>query len=454
MLAIAELIRQSTVIYMLLASMSEVLMTVGFVFVALGLFRLEVRKHPIFYVLASALPIAVGVLRPWAFLSGDPAREQFLTTFGMIAPYLCMLLIFRKKGVWKSLLVVLGYPLLEAVKYVVLMLFFHYDNENVNDPLETLIEFLLHVGFFLVSMLFLTRYVKRHEIYINLTKGGIVLFVLIVATVTVFIASLALLSSRFDASQQVELAFTLLNIPLVTATITVAVTGLVKSKARSEQYKAQLDAQLQYYAMMEQMNEDLRQFRHDLPKKVRPLIAYLDENRNAEAREIAAAIGGDLDGEGVRYHTGNYRLDTVLFCQQQIAQKDDITIEFAFGGAFPPEGIEADDLYTIFPNALDNAIEACRKVEGERKITLHSKIIGDTVYVTIENPVAGKVTIRHGIPQTDKADKTRHGFGFRSMKKAAAKYGDDNLTVSAKDGVFTLQMALRFEQPQPVEPEA
>ena len=138
----------------------------------------------------------------------------------------------------------------------------------------------------------------------------------------------------------------------------------------------------------------------------------------------------------------------------KIAQKDNIKIEFAFGGAFPPEGIEADDLYTIFPNALDNAIEACRKVEGERKITLRSKIIGDTVYVSIENPVAGKVTIRRGIPQTDKADKTKHGFGFRSMKKAAAKYGDDNLTVSVKDGVFTLQMALRFEQPPSAEPEA
>ncbi|MBR6313432.1 MAG: isochorismatase family protein [Clostridia bacterium] len=85
---------------------------------------------------------------------------------------------------------------------------------------------------------------------------------------------------------------------------------------------------------------------------------------------------------------------------------------------------------------------------------LRSKIIGDTVYVSIENPVSGKVTIRRGVPQTDKADKSRHGFGFRSMKRAAAKYGDDNLTVSVKDGVFTLQMALRFEQPEQTAADA
>ncbi len=452
--AITELIRQSPVIYILLAAMSEVLVTVSFVFVSLGLFRLELRKNPVFYVLAFLLTVALPFLRPSVFAGNGPISEELWNTLGLFVPYLCMLLLFRPKGVWKSLLVVLGYPLVEAIKYVVLVLFFHYDYENINDPFETLVEFLLHVGFFLVSLLFLTRYVKRHDIYISLTRGGVVLFILITATVMVFVASLAMLASHYSESQQAELAFALCNIPLVTATITVAVAGLIKSRARSEQYKAQLEAQLQYYAMMEQMNEDLRLFRHDLPKKVRPLIAYIDENRTEEAREIAEQLGGYVDPDGVRYNTGSYRLDTVLFCEQQIAQKDNITIEFPFGGAFPPEGIEPDDLYTIFPNALDNAIEACRKVEGERKITLRSKIIGDTVYVSIENPVAGKVTIRRGVPQTDKADKSRHGFGFRSMKRAAAKYGDDNLTVSVKDGVFTLQMALRFEQPEQTAADA
>ena len=198
--------------------------------------------------------------------------------------------------------------------------------------------------------------------------------------------------------------------------------------------------------MMEQMNEDLRLFRHDLPKKVRPLIAYLDEDRSSDAKEIASSLGGFVDHMGVRYNTGNYRLDTVLFCQQQLAQKDNIRIVFPFGNAFPAEGIDPDDLYTIFPNALDNAIEACRKVEGDRTITVRSKIVGDTVYVSIENPVAGEVILRRGEPQTDKTDKNRHGYGFRSMKRAAARYGEDNLTVSVKDGVFTLQITLQFQQ--------
>ena len=359
-----------------------------------------------------------------------------------------MFLIFRRKGVWKPLLVAVGYTFVEAIKYILLILFFHYDNDNINDPLETLLEFLIHAVFFLFALLFMARWAKKHELDLHPTRGSVILFCLVAATVAVFIASLALLSSHYTESEQAEFAFLLLNIPLLTATVTVAVAGLVRARARSETYRAQLAAQVQYYAMMEKMNEDLRLFRHDLPKKVRPLIAYLDDDRRDDAKEIAEQLGGFVDHMGVRFNTGNYRLDTVLFCQQQLAQKYNIRIVFPFGNAFPADGIDPDDLYTIFPNALDNAIEATRKTDGDRTITIRSKVRGDTVYISIENPVAGEVTLRHGEPQTDKADKSRHGYGFRSMKKAAAHYGDDNLTVSVKDGVFTLQMALRFQQPE------
>jgi len=111
---------------------------------------------------------------------------------------------------------------------------------------------------------------------------------------------------------------------------------------------------------------------------------------------------------------------------------------------FPQEGIDPDDIYTIFPNALDNAIEACRKVEKPCEITINSRIRGDEVFVTFSNPVTGKVNVSGGILQTDKPDKKQHGYGFRSMKKAAAKYGSDNLDFVVEDGRFILRMNLQF----------
>ena len=69
-----------------------------------------------------------------------------------------------------------------------------------------------------------------------------------------------------------------------------------------------------------------------------------------------------------------------------------------------------------------------------------------TVYVTIRNPVAGEVKTKNGLPQTGKADKTAHGYGFKSIKKAAAKYGSDNVSFSAENGAFELRIFLRFAE--------
>ena len=90
------------------------------------------------------------------------------------------------------------------------------------------------------------------------------------------------------------------------------------------------------------------------------------------------------------------------------------------------------------------AVEACRLVEGERTVTVASRMTPGVVYVRIQNPAAGRANIRGDRVETTKADKSRHGFGTQSMKKAAAKYGSDNLCFSQKDGMFIVDMELQF----------
>ena len=53
---------------------------------------------------------------------------------------------------------------------------------------------------------------------------------------------------------------------------------------------------------------------------------------------------------------------------------------------------------------------------------------------------------KNGLPQTNKADKNAHGYGFRSIKKAAAKYGEDNVNFTVKDGVFELNIFLNMKE--------
>ena len=443
MTAIALGIGNSPVVYVVLSALNMLLLVAGVVAGTGALFRFWPRKHWYLYAFAGALALFCGGLRPFAFAS-SLENVQMWNVLTTLLPYLCALLLYPIKAAWKAMLVCLGYEFVAAVKYVVMLLFFQYDNDDVNDPLELAVELLLNVAVLLILLYLAQRFASRGEAF-SATRSGITLYLLIVATVVVLSASMSLLGSAYSEEDHAQFAFTLLNIPLFAATATYAALSVSKSRQQEKAYKEQLTQQIKHYEMMEQMNEDLREFRHDLPKLLRPFAAYVENEDTESAKEIARKLTGFASSIDTRFNTGNYRLDTVLFCQQQIAQKDNITINYVFGSIFPADGIDPDDLYTIFPNALDNAIEACRKVDGPREITITSKIVGNEVLVTISNPVAERVETRNGVPLTKKQDKKRHGYGFRSIKKAAAKYGNDNLDFRVENGVFTLRFNLTFQ---------
>ena len=408
-------------------------------------FRVRPRGKWYLLALCGAMLLAVGAMRPFAFDTSLQAVRMW-NVVSTLVPFVCVPILYPPRVCWKPILAVLGYEFVAAVKYIILLLFFNYDNDNVNDPLELVVELLLNVAVLLLLFFLLQRFAEKRDVPIAVTRMGAVLYVLIVATVVVFMTSISLLGSVYSEEDQARFAFTLLNIPMFAATVTTAALSVSKSRQQERAYKEQLDQQIRHYEMMERMNEDLRVFRHDLPKMLRPFEAYVENNDSEEAKRIAQKLTGFAAGHGTRYNTGNYRLDTVLFCQQQIAEKDGITINYTFGSVFPREGIDPDDLYVIFPNALDNAIEACRKVGGPCEITITSLIRENEVFVTITNPVADKLTVRGGVPQTDKKDKKLHGYGYRSMKKAAAKYGDNNMDFLLENGTFTLRFNLKFQQ--------
>ena len=438
--ALIELLRQSPAAFAALSCLDVLLGVSGCAMLAGALFHPPLRRRPVCWAVCGALCLLCGAVPP----PSDETAALLLSAAGLALPFACMALLFRGKGLWKTMLAAAGYAFVEALRFLVLLTFFRFDYNDWDDALTLAVGLPIDLLFFLFSLLLLTAYARRHTVYVDVTRNGAVLFLLIVISVAVFVASLAVLGPSWSGRNQLEFAFLLLNIPVLTATVAFALSRFFRMRSQAESYRRQLEMQIRQFEWMERMVDDVRAFRHDLPKKMRPLIAYLDEDRPEEARRMAEQFSDYTPGEGDRFHTGNYRLDTVLYCEQQIALREGARIEVPFDTVFPKEGIAPDDIYTIFPNALDNAIEACRGLEGEKVIEFRSRMDKQTVYVTIRNPMAGELKVRGGLPQTGKADKSAHGYGFRSIKKAAAKYGGDNVSFFAENGVFELRMFLRF----------
>ncbi|MBQ7542141.1 MAG: GHKL domain-containing protein [Clostridia bacterium] len=444
MQAVAAWIGSSFGVFWALSFLDNLLLIIFCVLATLTVFHLPVR-----FRLWKALPVAA-VCAVIATLSAMQALRglggtRALSTVQVIYPFFCTMLFFPRRDFWKSCIVVFGSNLLDVLKYLVLILFFNYDFQTSAPALDLLVDVLLYAAAVIVIAGVFLAYARRKNSALLVARINVPLYLLIVLTLIVFMTTILLLGINHSGARPIELAVVLLNIPLFTGTAIYSAVVLLRTKVSEENYKAMVDMQIRHYAQMEAKNEELRIFRHDFPKQIRPLAACLHEGRIGEAEEMLRHFDQSIEYARPRFATGNTMLDTVLECAQQTAEQDGVSIVWQPGSVFPAQGIAPEDIYTIFPNALDNAVEACRKTGRPCEVSVSSHVTGGTVYVRIQNPFEGRAVIRGDRVETTKADKSRHGFGTQSIKKAAAKYGSDNVRFSQNDGIFAVDMELRMQ---------
>ena len=91
----------------------------------------------------------------------------------------------------------------------------------------------------------------------------------------------------------------------------------------------------------------------------------------------------------------------------------------------------------ILNNALENAMEACGRVEGERQIRLRSYVRGSLFFIEVENDFSGDIVMgkESGLPVSSKENGKLHGIGISNIQRCARKYmGDINIAISDTDG--------------------
>ena len=150
-----------------------------------------------------------------------------------------------------------------------------------------------------------------------------------------------------------------------------------------------------------------------------------------------------------KYVTGNPVTDVIINDKCRRAEKAGIQFDadFRYGGEIP-----VFDLGIILNNLLDNAIEACEKLEqGKGFIRLMLKRKKQFLLLEVENSFDGAVPIRKGslFPATTKQNVlpdivTEHGIGLENVRDVAGRYfGGVNIKV--KRDVFHVTVMLQQE---------
>ncbi len=112
--------------------------------------------------------------------------------------------------------------------------------------------------------------------------------------------------------------------------------------------------------------------------------------------------------------------------------------------------MSAMDVAAVFGNALDNAIDGVMAVpDPERRIIKVAVYARDRfVLLTVENYFSGELRTEGGDIVTRRADRTRHGYGLKSIRYTAEKYGG-SMTVNTEDRWFLLRVLLPMPEDRP-----
>lgn len=158
---------------------------------------------------------------------------------------------------------------------------------------------------------------------------------------------------------------------------------------------------------------------HDLRHQIR---AFHQQGQINE--KVLTDIENTINRYDSTVRTGNKALDILLTEKSLVCQSKGI----GFTCMAEARGIgymEEADLYAMFGNALENAIEAAEKLHDPQKkqISFTMRRVGGFYIVQLQNYTADPLELHDGLPQTTKEDKRSHGIGVRSMKLLVEKYG-------------------------------
>ncbi len=183
----------------------------------------------------------------------------------------------------------------------------------------------------------------------------------------------------------------------------------------------------------------MRGWRHDYHNHMQSVKAYLAMDSLDEAKAYLDRLEQDLDDIDLLFHTGNINADAILNSKISLAVKRGIQVDYK--ATVPKELAVSDiDLCVVIGNLIDNAVEACEKVDPEHQfIRLYIGILRRQLYVSVTN--ATSEVVRKLDEEYITTKRGDHGHGLKRINNIVNKY-DGYINRKNEPGVFVTEIML------------
>ena len=200
-----------------------------------------------------------------------------------------------------------------------------------------------------------------------------------------------------------------------------------------------INNKMRYYEMSHDGIVALQTKCHDLKHQI---TAIRSEAGKARFNEYLDELEDSIDEYSTVIECGNQTVDIVLTEKNILCMSCGVKFSYMLDGSLF-SFLSEREIYSLFGNALDNALEGTSRVRdaSNRMISLKSNVRGDLAVLQIENTYEGEMRIVDGLPRTTK-QQSGHGFGLRSIQRIAEKHGG-GMSVRAEGGIFKLSVFMK-----------
>lgn len=364
--------------------------------------------------------------------------------------FTCICIAFIKKQHKKTIIViiVLYYALIALVDFffafVSMMILRQEFDRVVYSQANSWIEFVIFScsRFFIAIFIRMIVEGKYEEFYIYEFQN----ILLIITTIMCVILRQyqKLIVGMIYESREEEAG--VIGISLVSILLLISfVSGLyLKDKAlkKEKEFLTMRDEMVtQRFHELENVMEQNRQLSHDLKNHFIILKGYGKEG-NCEG------ICNYIDGVEKEYFSvkvcswiGNSVADMLIEQKKILAEKEKIAVDIQI---VPIENWPFTDHETcsLLGNLLDNAIDACKRIEREDKwISLKIEMQNQFFFIKISNPIDETPVIKKGMPVSTKQNRQKHGYGLKSVEHVVNKY-NGIITFRIEQNIFQVDISL------------
>ncbi len=176
--------------------------------------------------------------------------------------------------------------------------------------------------------------------------------------------------------------------------------------------------------------------KHDMKNHLCAIETLINMNEYGKAVEHISTMMDLCSATREHSVSGNIDIDSILNYKIQEAEQMGITVnlEISVPGNL---NITSFDMAIILGNILDNAINATKKLEHNKKIDLSIKYNKGRIIIKISNPFDGEVLYHNGKIVTSSNDKDNHGIGLINVRKILEKYNGD-MEIEHLDNTFSV----------------